>query len=490
MSKTKSVFATASRGFGWSFMASVLVLFVSLVAQYILGRLLSKHDFGVYAIAISFSNMFIVFRDGGVARWLARLSREEFDLHTGSSMYLAYASSFAVAAIVAAASFVVGEIYQQPQTTQVMLVLALAFPLTAYPIVARARLQVELRFREMAWIKFGAGILRYGLTVLFALGDMGPLSFAWPVVFASLFELVAFVWLTRIPLLVPGANLSSGWQLLRESRWSLVGSFFGAMVRQCDYAVLGLLVPTEVVGVYFFAYQLAMQPIVLFGGSLRRVVLPVFSRFAGDRQRESRGIRYAGTFIGMVAVPLLLMLSVTAAPLTELLWRGKWSAAVFPLQVLVMVMPMNLLSIFVESVAQSRGKFRLWTAALCLRGVGFGLAAVVAAWAANWQDVAVISVVMAIYLALSSALEVHVLLRILGLSFASLIETLILPLGCSVALAAAVAWTMQNSYVSSPALGLAVLGGTFALSVLVVFNIFCRPALTELRSMLRRSAWD
>ena len=196
----RATFSTASRGFSWSFVSSLLVLLASLAAQLALGRLLSKSDFGIYAIAISFSNLLVVFRDGGVNRWLSRMSRGEFDRAIGKATSVAVLSCVVVALIVAFLSWPVGAIYGQSQVTDVLLVLALGLVISPYTVVGLAKLNVDLRFREMAWIKLLSGFVRYGLAILLAWRGFGPLSFAWPVVAVAIVETALYAWLTRIPV--------------------------------------------------------------------------------------------------------------------------------------------------------------------------------------------------------------------------------------------------------------------------------------------------
>jgi O-antigen/teichoic acid export membrane protein len=464
----------------------MLVLAASLAAQIYLGRLLSKRDFGIYAIAISFSNMLMVFRDGGVARWLARMPRDEFDTAAPKAICLTYLSSLAVAAAVVVMAFIVGALYALPEITPVMLVLALAFPISAYAVVGLARLQVDLKFQQMATLKFTSGMIRYGLIVLLAFLGFGPMSFAWPVVVVAVFELIMFVWITRMPIQPSAFTLSSAREVFQNSKWSLSGSFSSAIMRQCDYAVLGLIVPTEIVGAYYFAFQLAMQPVNLFGESLRKVILPVFSRIEGDLARENRSLRYAGTFIGLLAAPLLLLLSVTAHPLTEILWQGKWQSAVVPLQLLCLAMPVHLLSVFAEALTQSRGRFRLWTFAILLRGIGLGCVAWLAGTFAN-NNLATIALIMSSYLALSAIVELYVLLRQLKLPPRPLFQVVVLPLISASGIATLLV-VLGEKFNGSPALTFVLLSVGFIVLFAVSMWWFCRDSVYELTSIVRRTA--
>lgn len=483
----QATFASASRGFAWSLAASLAVVVVSFAAQIALGRLLTETDFGVYAIAISFSDMISVFRDGGVARWLGRYPPGEFQRQAAKAYLLTWISSLLVAGFMIVAAFGVGRIYRAPEVTPVMLVLAATFPLGAYSVIALAQLQVLHDFRRMAWVKVISGMLRYGLAVLLAVRGFGPFSFVWPVVATTIVELGLYRGITGLPWVPVGATWAGCREVFRESKWSLSGTFSSALLRQSDYATLGLLVPTAVVGTYYFAFQLVMQPVLLFSDSLRKVVLPTFGQFAGEEERERRSLRYGGIFIGMIAAPLLFLLAANASALNELLWAGRWTAAVPAIQVLAAAMPMHLLSLFCDSIAMAHGRFRLWTSVVLLRGVGTVLAAAIAAFVGHFTDVTAMAQVMAAYLAISAVVAICAILGAAELpkrpAWNGFLPPYLIGLAVTVCLVALAPKTQPMPLVS-----LVITSGLFLVSVTALGLVVCRGHMRELIQMLQRLA--
>ncbi len=483
----QATFASASRGFAWSLAASLVVVVVSFAAQIALGRLLTETDFGIYAIAISFSDMISVFRDGGVARWLGRHPPGEFQRQAGKAYLLTWICSLLVAGFMIAAAFGVGRIYRAPEVTPVMLVLAATFPLGAYSVLALAQLQVLHDFRTMAWVKVLSGVVRYGLAVLLALRGFGPFSFVWPVVATTLLELGLYRGLTGLPWIPVGATWADCREVFRETKWSLSGTFSSALLRQSDYATLGFLVPTAVLGSYYFAFQLVMQPVLLFSDSLRRVVLPTFGQFAGEEHRERRSLRYGGIFIGMIAAPLLFLLAVNASALNDLLWAGRWAGAVPGIQVLAAAMPLHLLSLFCDSIAMAHGRFRLWTSVVLLRGLGTVLAAALAAFVGHFTDVTAMAQVMAAYLALSAVVAAWAILDAADLpkrpAWTGFFPPYLIGLVVTVCLV-----TLAPKPHPMPVVSLVITSGLFLVSVTAIGLAFCRSHLSELAQMLQRLA--
>ena len=426
-SRDRSLMTMATRGVAWSLSSSVAVMSISLAAQIILGWLLTDHDFGVYAYAIAFYHIFRVCTDGGVGLWLARLRQDEYDRECGHAFWLASSLSVVLAALVAIIAIPVSKLYAEPEVAKLLWVLAAALPFNAIRVVLLPGLQVHLKFQSLAVIKFVSAVVRYSMVVGLAVAGFGPLSFVIPVLVITLLEDVAYFASLRIPVWRTRFSWRNIKRILSESCWSLAGTVPEAIGSQIDYAVLGLVVSTEVVGVYFFAYQLTIQMVMLFSESLRRVILPVFARVERGSEGERRGLRLSSSFLGIVAAPAMLLLVALAEPIETLLWRGRWESAVLPMMLLAAVMPLNLMSIFAEMLVQSRGRFRLWATAVLVRGLLFGVVAYAVGLLTGGTDVGEVTFWLAAYVAAAAVFETIVLLHGIGLNAASFFARFVPP---------------------------------------------------------------
>ncbi|HPV84200.1 MAG TPA: hypothetical protein PK866_13775, partial [Nitrospira sp.] len=85
---TKVVGSRITSGLVWSVFSIAVGKGASLIAQLILGWLLSKEDFALYAIAISWSTIVMALRNGGTQRLLIQKGTQYADL---AVMYLKFA---------------------------------------------------------------------------------------------------------------------------------------------------------------------------------------------------------------------------------------------------------------------------------------------------------------------------------------------------------------------------------------------------------------
>ena len=328
---------------------------------------------------------------------------------------------------------VVGSVYREPTISLLILIVAASVPLESYNVVAEADLQVSLRFRALAILRLVGALVRYGLTILMAYRGWGPYSFVLPLIPLAMVRMAVAFALTG---LTPWQERMS-WQriraIFRASKWVFSGTFASSVFRQIDYLVLGLLAPTTVVGVYFFAYQLAVQPVLLFSQSLRRVLIPTFSLAEEDAARRLRAIVRAAAVIGLIASGLFLLFALLAGTLEHLLWQGKWLSAVPAMRWLAAAMPLHLFALLVRMVVQSAGRFRLWGAAVVVRSLGLAATVAVVAVVAvsRTRDpgsiAADVAFCVAIYLAVSSVLEAAYLMRRLGVPWQPVFQVVVPP---------------------------------------------------------------
>ncbi len=368
-----------AHGVTWLFGTSVLLQGLSLLTQLALGWWLSEDDFGVYAIAASFTTLLQIFRDGGVQLWLSRQSPGNFRIQMAPAFWLSLLAGTVVCLALCLVAPIASWTYGSVDVRGLILWIGLSTPLQSLPVVPTAGLQVEMKFRELALSRaLGVGI-RYGLTIVFAAFGLGVYSLVLPLFLAGPMQALHSVrcldarpdtW--RVPL-------ASVRNVLRGSAWALIGALVSALFRQIDYLVLGLFAPIGVLGVYYFAYQLSVQPGTIFAENLRKVVIPSIAAAEGDPPRVWRAVRMASTLLGAVVGPIILWLVVACDDLEWILWRGRWETAVPAIRALTWSMPVQAFAQFSHMLAQSAGTYRLWSTTTAVRGVILGLVTALAA---------------------------------------------------------------------------------------------------------------
>ena len=88
------------------------------------------------------------------------------------------------------------------------------------------------------------------------------------------------------------------------------------------------------VGAYFFAFRLAIQPVQLLAGNLSNVLFPILAQLRGDPARQGEAALKASRVLSYVVMPYCFLQAAVAKPLLTLVFADKWLAAIPLMQIL------------------------------------------------------------------------------------------------------------------------------------------------------------
>jgi len=347
----------AARGMAWTALVAMWGKGAAFVTNLVLGWLLSKNDFGLYAIAVALTSIVVVISDGGTVRLLRR--PDEFERLGRSVATISLSLMFLAAGAMAAMAFPAARFYDDPRLAWMILILAFNLPLGNRAYMLRTRLAADLRFRDVARVDAVMVTVRNLGTLVCAGLGFGPLSFVVPQVVATL---VDWIILSRIyPGRLPGEKLDRPtlWMILHSSKWIALGMLAATIIHHSAPVVIRKFNPTEIVGIYFFGVQVAIAPTMLLATGLQKVLLPTMSRLSHDIPRQAAAYMKSLRLLALAASLLGVFAAVTAGPFTHLLWRGKWDESIPVIQLLSLALTFRMANSVGGAVLESRGKWRL-----------------------------------------------------------------------------------------------------------------------------------
>ena len=362
-SPVRSLGRSALIGTSWLLAQNLGTRAISFASQIILAKLLVPSDFGTIGLALTVTTLASVVANFGVDDVL--LQRQK-SLRFWASP--AFATSLGLGllsflGVVAVAPFAVS-IYRAPVLLNLLPLMALSLPLTALSTVPMAKIRADLNFRFLAGYTTAELAALQLLTIALAVLGFGVYSFAVPVPVMALVRAVTFWWVARPRL---------GRLRIRQLR--MIGSnsaaAFGAKiltagVSQGDYFVLGLVAAKPVVGAYFFAFRLAIQPVQLLAGNLSNVLFPILAQLRGEPKRQGEAALNASRVLSYVVMPYCFLQAAVARPLLNLVFGDKWQAAIPLVQILSIGLAFDAVSWVAGALLQARGEFRKSFAYSCV----------------------------------------------------------------------------------------------------------------------------
>lgn len=344
----------AVRGAAWSGMNSLLMKFGNLAIMAVVVRIVSPHDFGVFAVAVVVHAVVSSFGELGLSSCISRRDLET-DKVAPTVALLALVSSFILAAMTALAAEPLALALGAAEAADPIRVLSISIFLGGVFTVPGALLVREFRQSKILMASAVAFLPMNGLLILLAFNGDGAMAFAWSRVAGQLISGVVMVasvgkhyWprltfrevipLLRFALPLAGANLLT------------------YVLLNADYAIIGRSLGTEQLGIYMLAFTVASWPTSVLASTINGVAMPAFSAAGPDKVQLTEMLRNSARMVALLAFPLGMLCMVLAVPLILVVYGERWVDAAPVLSALAVYGALFSLSLLLSNLLVGIGR--------------------------------------------------------------------------------------------------------------------------------------
>lgn len=383
----------------WMLGTSIFIKSLSFVAQVVMGWLLSKNDFGVYALAFAIIGILSFIREGGARDYLIQQGAARYKELCGPLFWMAMVFTAGVVIVLLALAATLNwapslfpVAYRDPRMPTMLLIGAATMLISTPNAFTSAKLQIELRFDTIARVQIISGFVRYGVMIGLAVAGCGPLSFMLAALAVPFYELFAYRRVVGVNLFAEPAKPALWAGFLTLTGWLALGFFGNFLVEWGTSAAVGFFRPEAVVGVYYFAFSLAVQTVLLLSVNAQWVLLPALTRMQGQPERQAAAIYTATRALLLTASGLCLLFAVVTDSVLTIIWHGKWEVAVLPTQIFCIFFPMRMTYGLTLAIMQAKGQFKRWAVTSVIEASILCSAAGLGAWfapGAEWAALAV-----------------------------------------------------------------------------------------------------
>ncbi len=366
---------STARGLAWFFFNTAFAKSLTFITQLVLGWLLVPEEFGLYAIAVSIGAFIGMMRNGGVEQVLIQKGERFSEL---SPTAFNYSLGFNLLAMFILASMAgsIASVYDDERLFYMLLIMSVVLPLGTPAVLYRAKLSVGRQYKELALQKTIAASVRQLMIVVLALNGFGVYSFVIPMVIEVIVEAFVGWYYTRWFPLFQRLKTNYIKELFVSCKWLMLASVMLALATTGDFFLLGLVLPKDLLGVYFFGLQLVVSVATIFSTSIQGVVMPALVSKAEHSADFSRMYTDVVSKIFFITLPVSVALSMLAAPAIHYLWAGRWDDAIPVAQVFFLGMPFWLLVFVGRSALEALGLWKKRLAYLAFYGLSSMLVAV------------------------------------------------------------------------------------------------------------------
>lgn len=288
----------------------------------VLARILGPKVYGLIGMITVFTGFAGVF--GDLALGAAIIQRKELESrHLDAAFWANVTMGATLTLLMVALAPVVAWFYKEPLLLPLTAVIAIKYFIDSLSAVKVAMLNREMRFRTLAKIQIGSGIVS-GLAGLgMAFYGMGPWSLVAQTIGGAIVSTVIawclVDWRPRFSFEFRACK-----ELFGFSAHALGSDIINYWARTLDNLLIGWLIGAAALGFYSRAYSLMLMPLTQVSRVVGRVMFPALSLIQDDKQRVKRVYLKAISVIGLVTFPMMIGAFAVSDHLIIALLGDKW----------------------------------------------------------------------------------------------------------------------------------------------------------------------
>jgi O-antigen/teichoic acid export membrane protein len=337
---TDNLLRKTAGGAGWTISWRAATRVLGLLSTLVLVRILAPADFGLVALATSFTSAVDVFAEFGVRDALIRETHPDRDAYdTAFTMNLI--RGLVTAALVAASAGLFARLLGDPRLHGIVLVIAFTILLDGLENIAIADFRRYLDFHREFQLLIFPRIAQVVITLGLAFILVSYWALVVGIVAARLLQTIASYVMHPYR---PRLTMRSWRSIASFSAWTWLLSMARVIKDRCVIMIIGGMLDASRLGVYSVGSEIAMLPETELIGPLGRAS---FSGFAAARRA---GLSVPDTWLRIVAstlviaVPASIGISSLAWPIVLLAFGAKWVAAVPVLEIIAVAGALGVLA--------------------------------------------------------------------------------------------------------------------------------------------------
>ncbi len=349
-----SILQKTAQGAGWVVAWRMMTRTLGLFSTLVLVRLLAPADFGLVALASSFSVSIEAFSWIGIEEGVIRHTAPTPVLYD-TAFTLSVLRGALIGLLIAAAAVPGAAFFGEPRLAPVVLALALAVFIEALTNIGTVEFRRDFGFQQ----EFRLWLLPRILSVGIAIGAAAVFRSYWALI-AGILSNQAFRVLFSYTMhpYRPHLSLAAWRQLVGYSAWNSVIAGLGVLRSRVDTILIGRVLNATEVGLYSVGYEIAELPVTELIAPLTRAA---FTGFAAARRAEMDA---GQTWLRLVSAMSLLTLpagvgmSAVAHPLITLAFGAEWGQAVPVVQVLGFAFCLTVFGMVGQTLFMAHGHMR------------------------------------------------------------------------------------------------------------------------------------
>jgi len=310
----------------YSYLDRYASLVISIASSMLIARLLTPEDIGVFSVTMVLLAWIATVRDMGAGGYLVQEKdltveriRAVWAVQLGLGLFLAF--------LVLGASFPVASFYDEPRMRDIMLVVALSYAINPFGSLTYAWQIREMRFRNLAIIRFTSTLLGAIVSVYLAWKGHGPISLAFGALTSTVANALMAIyvrpkWFPWLP------GLKEIRRVLGFGSRTTAAAIFNTIAGSAPELLLGKLQGMAATGMYSRANGLVSMFGQLVMQGISSVAISWFAKESREQGDISQPFLKATAYVTALGWAFAGGIIFLAHPVMRILYGEQWDGAV------------------------------------------------------------------------------------------------------------------------------------------------------------------
>ncbi len=317
----------AIAGFSWQTAQKILTAGLSLVKIFVLARLLTPEQFGLFSLVMIALGTTESFTQTGVNITILQ-SKQPVRYFLDTAFVISIIRGFIIGTLMIIMGYLIANYYGEATLIPMIAVASLVPIIKGFINPAIISWQKNLQFARDSLFASLRLLIEASTQIALAFWLQSVWALIFGVIVAAAFEVIlSFLMLNERPVF--HYIKSRGLMIFQNARWLSLSSLLNYLNDNADDFLLGKIVGTHRLGIYHNAYALSHKVNYELSKSAYHGIMPIFSKLIQDReQARLRRAFYKSVFstlalAGFLSLPLLFFPDL----LVRLLLGDKWLEA-------------------------------------------------------------------------------------------------------------------------------------------------------------------
>ena len=317
--------------FSWVFVETLSTVTFQFLSVVILARMLSPRDYGILGMMIIFIALGHMIVESGMGSAVVR--KETVDQTDYSTLFIYnFVVSIIIYLLIFGSAGFVADFYHTPELAALIKVLSLVIILSAVGVVQNARLNRELKFRQLAIVAFVSNFGSLTFAIVLAWLGFG----VWALVFQQLCLIgLRVIMLFAMARFVPSLAFSPA-SFKYQFNFGvnmLLSNILNTIFINISSSIVPKIAGVVNNGYYVQASKLQNVPVAVLTSITDKAMFPILAKY-NDLALLKENARIIIRYTALIAFPVIFFCSAVSRQIVLLLLGEKWIGSAVYLEII------------------------------------------------------------------------------------------------------------------------------------------------------------